>query len=57
MLIIMIMISLSVYCVDSLLGSACSSVGLGMCAIEHLSIESSVVDGSTIRVGNNKKKN
>ena len=32
-------------------GSLCSSVGLGICVIEHLSIESSVVDGSTIRVG------
>ena len=27
-------------------GSLCSSVGLGICVIEHLSIESSVVDGS-----------
>ena len=31
-------------------GSLSSSVGLGICVIEHLSIESSVVDGSTIRV-------
>ena len=31
-------------------GSLSSSVGLGICVIEHLSIESSVVD-STIRVG------
>ena len=27
------------------------SVGLGICVIGHLSIEFSVVDGSTIRVG------
>ena len=32
-------------------GSLSSSVGLGICVIEHLSIESSVVDGSIIRVG------
>ena len=31
--------------------SSCRSVGLGICVIEHCSIESSVVDGSTIRVG------
>ena len=31
--------------------SSCRFVGLGICVIGHLSIEFSVVDGSTIRVG------